>query len=953
MTKKRFFAAASLPLFLAACSSEYSPSDIEVSETGAFVERGSSSPLDGTFVIEKVTGEKLNVEFSDGLPDGEVEMHNSSGDVILRTEFSPKKTESGRRSGGAGFINELLTQNASALKTDDYLDLFEDFSHYHGSFFQIDSNGKKSEGAYDLGEKIDRWKIFCDNGQLESDRTYQKLEQNAEQLIGKKGDELAYTCDGKLLLSAKRDDQGRLQGSYIENQGPGFMVFGDAQKDIRPKYERHYKDGELHGEQKEYDRNGLLKVHNRYEGGVKTGKEEVYGSNRRSNTTETLHWISEVRYYSAGQLNGEYNRYDSLKQVIESGTYNNDQRVGIWTEIDYQKFSKKYVDHDVNNFTVDKVSAFKKACFLPSSAWGGVNWRTGNNGDHRDCEYYVEKSVVDINKKIPLDLRGAFEKSSNWTYPAVAAAPKTYDYLKKHGLKTQVSDSSGRTRLHVCLEQYRKQSTRYPRCTPDQAITYLGDVDINAVSNVGTALHQVASARNYSSRQASIVSGELKVAKALIEKGADVNQVNLRGRSPLMTALMNAEYSVADLLLDASASVEGVDADGKTALTHFFITSRDRWRSKKMSSQATRVLAKMIALGLNPEAAVWDEKTVQDLSEENNTLHHLQMIKDAAAMASEFEGLSSQNNATLESSSTEPTLPSETAAPFADAQVSEHSMLQEESVSDSVEPTLASNDADNITLPSSENTQPSVDTDTPQISNAEALLKEQASFLAEQAKSHIAGFRLKTPKGNSALSSLNQLKKIDPQNPAVNEIEQMIGEAYLSLANGKIESSDKAAAHKHITSAKEFISDSSVIENYQSRADAVKPPKAVAKAASPSPQPSSNTSSNSYACDPNVKAIGIALLGRTFIARQSLPLSKDAILNKSETFIRRDYRNVRRSRAGLSYEQATSGKPIKFALELRRDGDKTQLSITGKTPPGVSISKKNYKIAFCELVSAL
>lgn len=991
-------------LVLTACSTEYSASEISVSDQGAFVERGSDDKLDGAVVIEKNTGERLSVEFSDGMPSGDVEMHNASGDLVLRSHFVAKDVQR----SGSGFMNEILEKNAASLGTNDYLDLFEEFAEYDGDYLKIDSNNKKTNGHYDKGEKDGRWQVYCDNAQLQSDRTFaRKPGDDDDAALIKVADELVNTCNGDVLLLANRDKQGRLQGAYVENSSGSRYGSDDSSDKPLPKYQRNYIDGEFDGEQKEFDRYGLIRIENQFKNGVKQGVEKIYSSSQNYQTKAQEHWLAEVKNYTNGQLNGSYTRFDKQQQPLESGQYENDQATGTWALVNYSRHTQQFVDFDSANFILEKAKAFKQACYLPQSSFSGtVSWAGRSQGDLANCEYYVENSVVDINKKLALDVRGPFEKSGEWTYAAITAAPKTYAYMKKHGLKTRVSDSRGRTRLHACLTQLRKQNRRSVPCTAEQAIAYIADVDVDQVSNIGTALYQLALERNSNTGRPAVVNAELKIAKALIDNGADVDKVNLKKKTPLMFAVGNREYALAEMILDAGASVSGVDSQGLSALSYFFLGNRNRWLKSKVSAQGTRVLAKMIALGVDTDAVVFDNKTIRDLSEEHNSLHHIQTLKDANAMSSQFKDtLNAEFSKRQKAGASDP---KKQTLPETDALAGVEESYEAETLIDAnasiEEPVIGSNastqapatlgvSANQAVAPSgapSEATpqsgeqttaaEPEIfggEVNTPSVNDsvlpvnqaqsaqgeastkAEQLLQKQADFLVAQAYEHIENFRLKTPKSNSALGSLEQLKLIDPESASVAEVEKAIGEKYLSLASSKITQGDKAGAQKHLNSATTFIRNKAQLSEYQTRVDStqVKRAKPVA-AAKPS---SSNNSSNNvpaaqslpidYVCKPVVKIKGLPLLGRTLTATQSLPLSKQYILSKSLPWVQSDYSNVKQQNDRITFEQATKRTPITFELKVTTDGNNTQLSLLGKTPKGLVIKKSDYKNTFCELLA--
>ena len=143
-----------------------------------------------------------------------------------------------------------------------------------------------------------------------------------------------------------------------------------------------------------------------------------------------------------------------------------------------------------------------------------------------------------------------------------------------------------------------------------------------------------------------------------------------------------------------------------------------------------------------------------------------------------------------------------------------------------------------------------------------------------------------------------------------------------------------------------------MLTEYQASVDAlaIKPaePASQSKKQSQTPKPKAKAD---FVCDPIVKVIGVPMLGRTFIARQSLPMSKQEILSKSLPWIRSDYSNVRQGNNSIKFEQPAKRKPIKAELQVMRDGNNTQLSITTKTPPGLVVKKSDYKKTFCDLLA--
>ncbi len=66
----------------------------------------------------------------------------------------------------------------------------------------------------------------------------------------------------------------------------------------------------------------------------------------------------------------------------------------------------------------------------------------------------------------------------------------------------------------------------------------------------------------------AVNSGSLENVKLLIEKGADINQANDRGETPILTALREKEFEIATYLADHGAKLDVRDAMGNTVLSY-------------------------------------------------------------------------------------------------------------------------------------------------------------------------------------------------------------------------------------------------------------------------------------------------------------------------------------------------------------------------------------------------
>ena len=72
----------------------------------------------------------------------------------------------------------------------------------------------------------------------------------------------------------------------------------------------------------------------------------------------------------------------------------------------------------------------------------------------------------------------------------------------------------------------------------------------------------------------AVMRGYTKIARELIDAGADINVQDVSGRRPLHLAVINEQRECVKLLIDAGAEVSIIDREGKS-LVYFAVINRD------------------------------------------------------------------------------------------------------------------------------------------------------------------------------------------------------------------------------------------------------------------------------------------------------------------------------------------------------------------------------------------
>eukprot|EP00871_Galdieria_phlegrea_P006059 jgi/Galph1/940/GphlegSOOS_G5668.1 len=130
--------------------------------------------------------------------------------------------------------------------------------------------------------------------------------------------------------------------------------------------------------------------------------------------------------------------------------------------------------------------------------------------------------------------------------------------LLKAGAKVDTSDESGFTPLHSCCSIGNKEAVC---CLLDH---------VEQTDNSNLLLRQVINSKTYESHTTPLHCAASKnqpdICKMLLERGAEVNAVDIYGYSPLIRVAQRGNDSCLEVLMSCGAEVNQRDSEGNTAL---------------------------------------------------------------------------------------------------------------------------------------------------------------------------------------------------------------------------------------------------------------------------------------------------------------------------------------------------------------------------------------------------
>jgi len=135
---------------------------------------------------------------------------------------------------------------------------------------------------------------------------------------------------------------------------------------------------------------------------------------------------------------------------------------------------------------------------------------------------------------------------------------KPFLWLLKNGADPTITNKNSKTVLDIALARDKNEFTK--------ALLQHKKIDLNQKDDFGRSLLQNL-----------IVSGNLTIAKTLIENGANLNNIDKRGRHVLYDALSYGDKDFLDYLLSKKGlKLSDIDEDGNTLMQHPQVEQDDR-----------------------------------------------------------------------------------------------------------------------------------------------------------------------------------------------------------------------------------------------------------------------------------------------------------------------------------------------------------------------------------------
>ena len=225
------------------------------------------------------------------------------------------------------------------------------------------------QGEYWFGAKVGFWQYYFENGTIEREEDYDYPERPKELFT-------VFHPDGSIRMQGQMIDQlpegkwksyhssghlaqvsfyknGKLEGetkSYYSKTGnlatitqykedkPTGLYFRQHENNQLKSITGQYKDGEKTGKWTEYYNDGSLFLEEHFLHGKRNGSCKKYNRNGQ---------VISACEFKNDSFHNEYIRFDETGFILESGHYNEGQKIGIWRS--YNKHKDYYTILDYGN----------------------------------------------------------------------------------------------------------------------------------------------------------------------------------------------------------------------------------------------------------------------------------------------------------------------------------------------------------------------------------------------------------------------------------------------------------------------------------------------------------------------------------------------------------------------------------------------------------------------------
>ena len=287
----------------------------------------------------------------------------------------------------------------------------------------FDNGQVEEEGMMEDGKREGEWKEYYESGKLFAVYQYENGMLNGPSvayhengaLLGKAnyvndmpvGYFVSYNMNGEILETGTFDQQGEKVGVWEYRDYYYEDLMTDNARPVQLKSVKTEKDGELHGVQEEYYRNGQLERREHYSNGERDGLLVRYYENGN---------LAEKATVIDGEIDGEYIVYHENGKMAELEVYSMGSKEGVWKEFfedgslkekTSYRYDKKHGEYITYSESTGKVS--EKGRFANGEKHGVWKEYYWNGFLENKTKYEYGKYISQEN--YPYQLRLQFENA--------------------------------------------------------------------------------------------------------------------------------------------------------------------------------------------------------------------------------------------------------------------------------------------------------------------------------------------------------------------------------------------------------------------------------------------------------------------------------------------------------------------------------------------------------------